>query len=267
MEMTNSDQEVSEAVDWWIQKEAANSTFLESSTYTHESSKTNGSHRILNELDDLELARKRIIKGFDPKKYGHSTRLNLWLKEYNNPDLSEIDRGEFLARILFGEFMFLSGANRIENYLVSNDQQDYFARKISRPLPYSASILDLLPNYLDSFRRRVQNGNKINSQEIQSMGSLAILQHNQSLDFIFERAPQDLKKAKSLSIESIATAENTWIRTIGATLIHGWQERGMSPIRVPIFEPKTIGSAKLTTLIEVAATRDRSVLAESIGSA
>lgn len=231
-----NDAFTAEAVQWWLEKEAANSTFNANSS-----------------LDDLDGMRQSLVDGQDPKIGGHISRMQLWLGDYDDDRfeyLSTDEKEATVSRVAFGALMFLSGNYRRQRILQSTDRDDYFRRKLEWVYPHGIDIKDFISERL---RQDRQSG--VSCEDVKNQGHQSLKTTEEALEVIYANVPRDFGLELSSSVLAIRQEEHNWLTFLSKVLTHGSTSLGIPIESVPILEPKTITEAKPTTLEELMKTK------------
>lgn len=233
-EVSQSDVVVAEGVQWWLEKEAGNSTFNQNKG-----------------LDELEGLRQTLVDKADPKVGGHISRMQKWLEAYPSiEDYTDTQRDELDSKVAFGALMFLSGAYRRQRYIQAQDQDDYYRRKLDWVHPGSIDIKNLFPALLLRDRSTI-----LDPHDVVDAGHRAIDATDDAFSVIYANAPEDFGKEKSQSVGVIVDEQKAWLDFLSKSLINSSHRRGLDPRHVPILEPTTITHAEQTTFHDVLATR------------
>jgi len=228
-EFDRSSSVVAEGVQWWLEKEAGNSTFNQNKP-----------------LDELQQLRLTLVNKADPKVNGHIGRMEKWLDYYPSiENFTPSEQDKLDSRIAFGALMFLSGQYRRQRYIQADNQEDYYHRKLDWIHPGGIEIKSYLPTLLHS----------CTPEGVVSVGQNAIKATRSSFEVIYANAPNDFGKEESESIDSIVGEQKAWLELLGNALTNSSIRRNQEPQFVPILEPTTITHANQTTLHEVLQAR------------
>jgi len=219
----------SEAIQLWLEQEAANSTFDRNSY-----------------LDNLEDGRRTLVERNDPKIGNHATRMSLWLDAYDYDSLSAEDSVQRSRNVAFGARMFLSGDYRKQRYLQAVDQEDYLDRKLNWHHPNGVQVVPFIKRCL-----ALDKLTRVTNQAVKISGLAALKTAEDSIQTIYERTPLDFGKGSSESVKGIRQEQANWLKFLIKVLIHASFGLNLALEDIPIFEPKSISDARQTTLKEL----------------